>query len=106
MGNAMRTNSPMDDPAPFQAPEVKQLPKPRKKKTEWEKFIKDKKYPEIAAYIATRKEYWRMYLPDGRRIQDVPPAVREAWWGCAATIIAEYEDFEQMLVERAGMTKL
>lgn len=107
MGRALRTNSPMDDPVPFQPPEVREVPKPPKPKpTDWEKFIKGKKFPEIAAYIATRKEYWRMYMPDGTRIQDVSPEYRAQWWACAAQIIAEYEEFEAMLVQKVGMTKL
>lgn len=107
MASPMRANSPIDDPAPYQPPVVKPVPKPpRPKKTEWQKFVAGKKFPEVAAYIATRKEYWRMYLPDGSRIQDIAPEHRAAWWACAAQIISEYEDFQQILVEKAGMTKL
>lgn len=107
MAKAMRTNSPIDDPVPFQAPEIKPTPKPPKPKpTEWDKFVRGKKFPEISAYMATRKEYWRMYLPDGRRIQDVDKEVRDQWWACAAQIIAEYEEFEALLNEKTGYKKL
>lgn len=99
----MRTNSPISDPAPTALPIVPKVAKPPQ--TDWAKLGKEKKYPAVTAYIEARKEFWRMYLPDGTRIQDVSKEVRDQWWACAATIISEYEDFQAKLETEVRLSK-
>ena len=102
----MRTNSPMDDPIPFQAPEIKAPPKPpRRKKSDWEKLVEHKKFPEISAWIETRKEYFRHFLPDGTPIVRLSKQERMDWWASASQISAEYETLAEMLVEKVGMSR-
>jgi hypothetical protein len=99
----MRTNSPISDPQVTQLPVTPKVVKPPK--TEWAKLGGEKKYAEIDKYIEARKEFWRMYLPDGTRIQDVSKEVRDQWWACAATIIGEYEDFQAKITTEVILSK-
>lgn len=99
----MRTNSPISDPQVTQPPVQPKIAKPPK--TDWAKLGTDKKYPAVEAYIETRIEFWRMYMPDGTRIQDVSKEVRDQWWACAATIIGEYEDFKAKLETEVRLSK-
>lgn len=99
----MRTNSPISDPAPTQLPTPTKVAKAPQ--SDWAKLGKEKKYPKIHDYIEARKEFWRMYLPDGTEIQNVSKEVRDQWWACAATIIKEYEDFQDKLAVEVLMSK-
>lgn len=99
----MRTNSPISDPAVTQPPTTQKVA--RAPQSDWAKLGKDKKYPVIEKYIETRKEFWRMYMPDGKRIQDVDEKTRSMWWACAAQIISEYEDFQNKVATEVLLSK-
>lgn len=94
----MRTNSPIDDPVPFQLPEIKTPEKV--KKNDWERLVKSKKYPEIKEYLESRKEFYRRYLPGGVAVTDVKEVDSYAW-KLACTLITELEMFESIALRQA-----
>lgn len=106
MANPMRTNSPISDPAPFQTPEIKKPVKKRKRKTEFEKLVENKKFPQIALWIESRKEFYRHYLPDGKEVKNLSREERADWWAISSAIIDEYELFAEKLRDEVKMSKM
>lgn len=91
-----RTNSPIDDPQPWEAPDV--IPAEQKKVvSDYEKLIKSKKYPLIHKYWEGRIEHYRRYLPSGETITGLTKAERATAWENAVVIISELEAFAARL---------
>lgn len=82
----MRTNSPIDDPIPFEMPQFEGMEEPIKEDTP--KGI-DKK--GVDDYIAGRIAYFEKYLPNGTPIIDLSDEEAGRWWKMAATLKAEFE---------------
>lgn len=82
----MRTNSPMDDPQPFEMPVFEQPEEPKKPK---KKNNIDRK--GVDEYIQGRIAYFDKYLPNGESVLDKDPAEIGMWWQMAATLKAEFE---------------
>ena len=83
----MRTNSPIDDPIPFEMPQFEAME---------DEPIKDDKPRGIDKkgvddYIAGRIAYFEKYLPNGTPIIDLTDEEAGRWWKMAATLKAEFE---------------
>jgi hypothetical protein len=57
------------------------------------------KWPRITAFIAERQEFYRQFVPGGKRLTDMSAEERGNWWLCASTIIAEYDAFQDVVNE-------
>lgn len=55
------------------------------------KFSKSKEFQDIKNRWETRIEFYQQYLPDGRRVVDVPKKDLESMWIAANAIIAEFK---------------
>lgn len=98
-----RTNSPISDPVPFEAPAIAAMEK--RPQTEGAKLGKSKKWPEVTAYLEGRIEFYRQYMPDGTAIPSLTEAEAGRWWKCAATIIAELENFKNRIESEVRASK-
>lgn len=88
-----RTSSPVSDSV-YNVPEPEGLEDTDKRnENEFASLGTHPKYPEIVAYLRDRQEYYRKYMPDGTALVGLSNEEAGAWWKCAATIIAEYEAF-------------
>ena len=91
----MRTNSPMDDPVPFETPKFETLED--EPKQEPESF--DKK--ALLEYINARLDYFENYLPGGEAVLNLSNEEKASHWEAAATIRTEFKALADQ-VKRSG----
>jgi len=72
------------------------------------RYNKSKEFEELKSHMVERILYYQRFLPDGRRIVDVPKEDLEGMWIVANTIINEltqvingYENASEMVEEMA-----
>ena len=82
----MRTNSPMDDPIPFEAPQFETL---EDEPTEEKEESFDKK--ALLEYIDGRLNYFESYLPGGEAVLNLTQEEKASHWEAAATIRTEFK---------------
>lgn len=92
----MRTNSPMDDPAPFETPKFETL---KDEPTEQESESFDKK--SLLEYIQARLDYFENYLPGGEAVLNLSQEEKASHWEAAATIRTEFKALADQ-VKRSG----
>lgn len=83
----MRTNSPMDDPIPFEAPQFEQMEDEPIQADEPD--VLDRK--GLLEYIDARLNYFESYLPGGEAVLNLSPEERASHWESAATIRTEFK---------------
>lgn len=88
----MRTNSPMDDPIPFEVPQFETLEddpiRPKANSINRQ---------QVDEYIKKRIDYFDKYLPNGTPVLDTAPDELGRWWTMAATLKAEFEALNAMI---------
>lgn len=106
MPNPMRNNSIMDDPAPFQPPEIKEVKKPKKIISEQEKIRKHPKYPQLASKIAVIKEKHRLLLPSGTLVEESELSDEQLGqqWRTASLVLKDLDELETWLQTEMKMT--
>lgn len=82
----MRTNSPMDDPVPFETPKFETL---EDEPMEGEPESFDKK--SLLEYIQARLDYFENYLPGGEAVLNLSQEEKASHWEAAATIRTEFK---------------
>ena len=87
----MRTNSPMDDPAPYEMPKI-DTPEPEKKPK-----VQGINKKTVGDYIQGRIDYFDKYLPNGTSVLDLPADEAGRWWQMAATLKAEFLALNEMV---------
>ena len=92
----MRTNSPMDDPIPFEAPQFETLEDEPKEDEVVEKF--DRK--AVLEYIDARLDYFEKFLPGGEAVLNLTQEEKASHWEAAATIRTEFKALAEQ-VKRA-----
>ena len=86
-----RTNSPIDDPAPYNMPEMEELAAPAvPKRTGINK-------KQVDEYINGRIDYFEKYLPNGTAILDLPADELGRWWQMAASLKAEFQALNNLI---------
>lgn len=83
----MRTNSPLDDPIPFEVPQFEQLEDEPIQPDEPEAF--DRK--GLLEYIDARLVYFESYLPGGEAVLNLTQEEKASHWEAAATIRTEFK---------------
>jgi hypothetical protein len=102
----MRTNSPIGDSQPFFTEE--EQPKPEVDALEAELVqlgANSKKYKEICAYVDSRKEFYRRWLPGGEDLSKLSASDRGNMWLVANNVIAELDAFIDTLEGVKNATK-
>lgn len=95
MASPMRTNSPIDDPAPYEMPEVKPPKAAKVVKNDWEKLKEHDKYPAVARYLETRRVYHQHFLPGGKAVTEEDDDAKLLFhYKLASAIIEEIDLFE------------
>lgn len=105
MSGSMRNNSIMDDPVPYQAPEITEVKKPKKIVSEQEKIKKHPKYPQLASKIAVMKEKHRLALPNGTLVEEsgkTNAEIGEAW-KVATLVLKDLDELETWLQSEMKM---
>lgn len=97
----MRTNSPIDDAAPYEMPEI--VPVAAPPKSDWEKVATSKRMKQIDAYIDARIKEHQTFLPGGTPVLSLTEKERMAHWGNALVVIDELEGIRRIL--QAGKAK-
>lgn len=92
----MRTNSPMDDPAPFETPKFETLDD-EPVAGEPESFNKK----ALLEYINARLDYFENYLPGGEAVLTLSNEEKASHWEAAATIRTEFKALADQ-VKRSG----
>ena len=92
----MRTNSPMDDPMPFETPKFETL-EDEPVAGEPESFNKK----ALLEYIDARLDYFESYLPGGEAVLNLSNEEKASHWEAAATIRTEFKALADQ-VRRSG----
>lgn len=97
------TNSPISDPTPaFAMPEMKDTVS-RVPTSDWKKLGQNRKYKNVDAYIETRKEYWRHFLPGGEALRELAAKgeyEKAGQWSALASVIVDELDTFQFRVQK------
>lgn len=100
----MRTNSPIDDPTPYDPPEPAKLPK--QPKTDFAKLGTSRKWPAVDRYIDDKIGFYSTNLPGGPAGKDKTYEEKGKMWEVATTIIQELEDFKNKIEAEVKGDKL
>jgi hypothetical protein len=102
MAQPMRTNSPVDDPTPFQPPQPQQL---KEIASDFAKLGKSRKYPEVQQYMKDRREFYQRFLPGGVAVNEVPNELAGEYWKIASLVLTEIDMLEGIIIHQVDLSK-